>query len=286
MPSDPCEISGSPVKESVLTGTPRHYEVSPQQIGKGTYSTVLLGRDTRTGEEVAVKKMDLRRYEQEFDSEIKVLSSLQHEGIVQLKFSEIIRDTGFIYLEYISFPTLYDYVRQTRCGLSEDKAMKIFWNVLCAVEAIHLKGCAHRDLKPENLMVDPETFKIKLIDFGLSINVPRGELSENFCGSPMYMSPEVLNREKHDPQLADIWSLGVIFYHMLVGDSPWSGVDSLDELLDIVIFEPVVKLPGFLSEGIRDLLSGIFNHDPKERLSITDIKKKLEVLLSDEMEIG
>jgi len=89
------------------------------------------------------------------------------------------------------------------------------------------------------------------------------------------MSPEVLNQEKHDPLVADVWSLGVILYHMLVGDSPWSFVESLDELLDLVVFESTVKLPQFLSEQVRDLLGGILVRQPKARMSLQDIKRKI-----------
>lgn len=93
------------------------------------------------------------------------------------------------------------------------------------------------------------------------------------------MSPEVLNREKHDPRVADIWSLGVILYHMLVGDSPWSSVESLDELLDLVVFETSVKLPHFLSEEVKELLSAILTHKPNIRPSLFDIQQRLEKIL-------
>lgn len=89
------------------------------------------------------------------------------------------------------------------------------------------------------------------------------------------MSPEVLNRERHDPRVADIWSLGIILYHMLVGDSPWSSVESLDELLDLVLFETSVTLPSFLSEEVKDLLGAILVHQPNGRISLQAIQQKV-----------
>lgn len=127
--------------------------------------------------------MDLRRYDREFDSEVRVLALLDdHAGIVKLKHSQVVRDTGYIYMDYIPFPNLYNYVKRHRC-LSQERALTIFWNILSAIEAIHAQGIAHRDLKPDNIMVDPNTLRTTILDFGLSMVVPASGLSDNFCGS-------------------------------------------------------------------------------------------------------
>lgn len=279
MPSDPCVLAGSPDKESGIPSSTCRFQILPQQIGKGTYSTIHLGRDLTTGQQVAVKVMDLRRYDREFDSEVRVLALLDdHAGIVKLKHSQVVRDTGYIYMDYIPFPNLYNYVKRHRC-LPQEQALTIFWNILSAIEAIHAQGIAHRDLKPDNIMVDPNTLCTTILDFGLSMVVPASGLSDNFCGSPMYMSPEVLNRERHDPRVADIWSLGIILYHMLVGDSPWSSVESLDELLDLVLFETSVTLPSFLSQEIKELLGAILVHQPNVRISLHDIQQKVSKIV-------
>jgi len=279
MPSDPRVLSRTPEKESVIPSNAK-YQILPQQIGKGTYSTIHLARDTNTGQNVAVKVIDLRRYDREFDIEVRTLALLQdRSGVVRLRHSQVIRDTGYIYMDYIPHPNLYNYVRRNR-RLSQDVALKVFWNLLGAVVTIHSDGIAHRDLKPDNVMVDPATLEVTLVDFGLSMVVPSSGLTDNFCGSPMYMSPEILNREKHDPRIADVWSLGVLLYHMLVGDCPWSSCETLDELLDLVVFETSVELPSFLSEEVRDILAGILVHDPKSRLCLHDIIHKVEKLLS------
>jgi len=273
MPSDPSvheqDIGPSPIQR---------YQLLSQQIGKGTYSTIHLGMEISTGQQVAVKVMDLRRYTTEFAAEVKILGLLDHSGIVKLRHYQVMHETGYIYMEYIPHPNLFNYVRRNRC-LSQELALTIFCNILSAIEAIHAQGIAHRDLKPDNIMIDPNTFCTTILDFGLSIVVPLSGFCDNSCGSPLYMSPEVLNQEKHDPQIADVWSLGVILYHMLVGDSPWSFVESLDELLDLVVFESSVKLPPFLSPEVRELLGGILVHQPKARLSLQDIKRKSKIIL-------
>lgn len=271
MPSDPVALAN---KDSSPSCT--RYHLMPTQIGKGTYSTIHLAKDLPTGQSVAVKVMDLRRYTREFSSEARVLARLDHAGIVKFRHSQIIQDTGYIYMDYIPHPNLFNYVRRNR-RLSQEHSLTIFCNILAAIEVIHGEGIAHRDLKPDNIMVDPKTLNTVILDFGLSLTVPlSGGLSENSCGSPLYMPPEALNQEKHDPQLADLWSLGVILYHMLVGDSPWSFVESLDELLDLVVFETTVKLPSFLSAEVQGLLSGILVHQPAGRLPLQAIKQQIQ----------
>jgi len=279
MPSDPSVIAGTPEKENSLPTRTNRYQVMPQQIGKGTYSTIHVGRDMQTGEQVAVKVMDLRRYDREFDSEVRTLALLDDvPGIVKYRHSNVIRDNGYIYLDYIPHPNLYNFVRRNK-RLSEEKALTVFWNVLSTLEGIHAQGIAHCDLKPDNIMVDPSTFNTTVLDFGLSMIIPASGLSDNFCGSPMYMSPEILNRERHDPRAADIWSLGIVLHHMVVGDSPWSSVESLDELMDLVCFETSVELPSFLSAEMKDLLGSILVHSPSRRPSLQEIQQRVAAML-------
>jgi len=279
MPSDPAVVAGSPQKETIISRKPHDYEILPNVLGKGTYSTVFLARNKRTAELLAVKVMNLRLYGREFDSEVSIMIRLAHGGIVGYRFAEVLQDNGYIYMEYVPFPTLYDFIDQSGCGLEESEALAIFSNILDALDFIHNQGIAHKDLKPENVLIDPKTYRVKVMDFGLSVFVETGKLVETFTGSPMYMAPEVLNREAHNPMLADVWSLGVILYQMLVGDSPFCNAESLDELLDLVVFEPRVRLPSFLSHEVRDLLDCMLAHEPKKRHTLFKIKQQLALLM-------
>jgi 5'-AMP-activated protein kinase catalytic alpha subunit len=82
----------------------------------------------------------------------------------------------------------------------------------------HEKGVCHRDLKPENIIID-EHRRIKIIDFGFSAS-SRINLN-NFCGTPAYMSPELVRKVAYNGAKADIWALGVILYLMLIGVFPF-----------------------------------------------------------------
>jgi len=277
MPSDPKTLIGSPVKETVPQRRIHDYQVLPNVIGRGAYSTVYLARDPKTNELLAAKAIDLRMHNREYEAEVAVLSTVSNGNIIKYRGSEVMGSVGFIFMDFVSHPTLADYLKQAG-ALPEKESLKIFSHLVEALNSLHNQGVAHKDLKPENVFIDPVTQQVKLIDFGLSVTVSKGELVKLYCGSPMYMAPEVLNRDPHDPQKSDIWSLGVILYQTLVGSSPWSEAESLDDLLDLVVFEPQVNLPSFLSEPVKSLLGSMLMHEPRKRPTIQEIRQHIAIL--------
>lgn len=94
----------------------------------------------------------------------------------------------------------------------------MFQQVLNAL--LHLKtlGISHRDIKPENIIFDKKG-NVKLIDFGLGCrkNGDEDTFRRTFCGTPSYSPPEIILRQYYDPELMDVWGLGVTLYAMLAG---------------------------------------------------------------------
>jgi len=279
-------------KDSGLVGTPpQHFSSSDHRdkrynhiemvrlIGRGTFSQVYLSEDLQTGESIAVKVMDLRRFEDEFNSEVSIMMKLSHQGIdVRYLSSEIDEEneTGYIYMDFVPFPTLSEYMESFSYGLKEHHALVIFQNLLKSIEEIHSCRVAHKDLKPENIFVDPDSYDVSVIDFGLSSLVDTNSKDKTFCGSPLYMAPEMLNKEAYDPILADIWSIGVILYEMLLGCNPWSSAENLEDLIEIV---NKIEFPNFLSKHAIHLLSGMLRVDPITRDNINKIKSKINSIL-------
>jgi len=288
-------------KDSSLVGTPPNHSSNhfsriqdkkydqiemTQLIGRGTFSQVFLSRDVKTGDSFAVKVMDLRRFEEEYNSEVSIMMNLSSSGVnINFLSAEVDEenDTGYIYMHYIPFPTLAEFLEKATYGIAERQSMIIFNNLLNIIEDIHACSIAHKDLKPENVFIDPGTLKVSVIDFGLS-SIVDGTREKKYCGSPLYMAPEMLNKEPYDPVQADIWSLGVILYEMLLGCNPWSSAECLEDLVELI---SQIQFPSFLSPQVISLLSGILLLDPLKRDSLLQIKHKVLALIDndDECEI-
>jgi serine/threonine protein kinase len=95
-------------------------------------------------------------------------------------------------------------------------------------------GVMHRDLKLGNILIANGSKQIKIIDFGLAVKLEVGEQGEQMtmCGTPNYISPEVLERQPYGLQ-SDLWSLGCILYALLTGTPPFECPSVQDTLLKI-----------------------------------------------------
>ena len=150
--------------------------------------------------------------------------------------------------------------------------MKLFLaEVILAFEHIHNHHVVYRDLKPENILLDT-TGHIKICDFNLAkANISKQKKATSFCGSPMYLSPEMLDPEGVD-QRADIYGIGLLMYE-LITDRPAYKADNLNQLYEKIkanqINFDVPKLEG----DIKDLLQKILVADPEKRITIEEIKR-------------
>lgn len=113
---------------------------------------------------------------------------------------------------------LFHYISvQGPCSLNSAKVL--FGEIVLALEYLHSKEILYRDLKPENILVD-ERGHLKLTDFGLcKLKFTRDSLTRSFVGSPEYMSPEILSEQPYNFSV-DYYTMGVLFYELLVGLPP------------------------------------------------------------------
>jgi serine/threonine protein kinase len=243
-------------------------------LGKGATSIVKLAKHSKTHEIAAVKIVNLALHSKYFDHELKALSLLNHKNIVKLFHYD--KSNGYLFLEYVPFPSLYDHVQN--CGrLSESVALKLLHQMVDAFQYMHSLAISHQDFKPENVCYDPISQEIIIIDFGLSLfNDEEAQL--NGIGSPLYMAPEIHQRQPYDRYKADIWSIGICFYEILTGDTPFVDCIDIDDLLDRLLFEnSPIPIPDYVSSGASFLLKRMLNRDPNERLDMDGI---MDLLLS------
>jgi serine/threonine protein kinase len=208
-------------------------------LGSGGMGEVYLAQDERLGRRIALKLISadfardekrVRRFEQEASAALLI----NHPNVCVIHEIGITEDgRHFIAMEHVEGMTLRD--RMTLKQLQPAEALQVAIQVAAALEAAHAAGIVHRDIKPENIMRRPDGF-IKVLDFGLAKLNEELTRPQDFheaatarvrtepgmrMGTVRYMSPEQL-REAPVDERTDIWSLGVVLYEMVTGNTPFA----------------------------------------------------------------
>jgi len=243
-----------------------------KDIGEGNFGKVKLSTLDSTKEKFAIKILDKEKLKSQTKStlynEIEIISILKHPNIIYV--DKILEDEKnyYIIMEFCEKGELFDYIVEKE-RLCPEEASIFFYQIINGVEYIHKQGFVHRDLKPENLLLTKEKI-LKIIDFGLCHNFNGTKFLTTKCGSPSYAAPEILKGFPYDGFKTDIWCCGIILYAMLCGYLPFDGDDNQEIFQSIVDGE--LEFPNFLEDDSIDLLLRLLNPEPKERISIKEIK--------------
>ena len=244
-----------------------------KDIGEGNFGKVKLSILNATNENFAIKILNKEKLKSQTKSsaynEIEIISKLNHENIIHVEKILEDKDNYYIIMEYCDNGELFEYIVNNE-RLDQIESSIFFYQLINGVEYIHKQGFAHRDLKPENLLLTKNKI-LKIIDFGLCHDFDGKTLLKTKCGSPSYAAPEILKGLPYDGFKTDIWCCGIILYGMLCGYLPFDGDDNQETFKQIVECNP--EYPSFLEEDSINLLIGILNPKPKNRLSICQIKK-------------
>ena len=243
-----------------------------KDIGEGNFGKVKLAKLKSTKEKFAIKILDKEKLKTQTKStlfnEIEIISRLNHKNIIHVE--KILEDEKYYYIimEYCEKGELFDYIVNKE-RLNPVEASLFFYQLINGVEYIHKQGFAHRDLKPENLLLTKEKI-LKIIDFGLCHDFDGENYLTTKCGSPSYAAPEILKGFPYDGFKTDIWCCGIILYAMLCGYLPFDGDNNQEIFQSIVECKP--EFPDFLEDDSINLLIWILNSEPRDRISIEEIK--------------
>ena len=204
-----------------------------KQIGSGGMCTVYLAESERAASLVVLKVFsqvpDVSERMVNFDrflQEYEIVAGLKHKNIVRIYDLGIADDHAYIAMEH--FPS-GDLRQRMKYALSPATALRYVAQIASSLDAIHAVGVLHRDLKPANVMLRADG-SLCLIDFGLAkANEKDIELTGNreIFGTPYYMSPEQGHAEAIDAR-SDLYSLGIMFYEMLIGHKPFNGSNAME----------------------------------------------------------
>lgn len=169
----------------------------------------------------------------------------------------------YLVLEYCENGQLYELIQKENC-LSEKKAAKYVSQVIEAVHYMHSLDMPviHRDIKPENILLDSDD-NVKLADFGWATYQKNGEARSSISGTPLYMSPEMINNTGHETS-HDLWNLGVLIYELLSGELPFAGATE-KELFDSII-RLEISWPFNFPPKAKDVVNGLLKANPNQRL--------------------
>jgi eukaryotic-like serine/threonine-protein kinase len=266
------------------------------EVGEGGTSAVFRAKHPTHGT-VAVKVLREKLRSDKtavarFLREARFGERVQHPNVVRtIEIGEATPGGGmhFLAIEWAKGELLEKYAKR-RGALPADEVAEIVIQIGDAVQAAHEVGVVHRDLKPDNLMYDPESRRVKLLDFGIATDTdssPEERLTRAgfFVGTLLYVAPEALSGELVGPQ-ADQYSLATIAYFLLTGCHPYVA-KSQREMFSQLLSQPPVPLnqakPGLrFPAAVEAVVMRALSKDPKQRYSsVVEFAKQLsDVLLA------
>ncbi|CAH8334482.1 unnamed protein product [Eruca vesicaria subsp. sativa] len=249
------------------------YEVG-KLVGCGAFAKVYHGRDTGTGQSVAIKVVSKQRVNKgglngNVKREIAIMHRLRHPSIVRLYEVLATKSKIFFVMEFAKGRELFGKVSKGR--FSEDLSRRYFQQLISAVGYCHSRGVYHRDLKPENLLLD-EKLELKISDFGLSAlteQIRPDGLLHTLCGTPAYVAPEVLGKKGYEGAKIDVWSCGVILFVLNAGYLPFNDHNLM--VMYRKIYKGEFRIPKWTSPDLRRLLTRLLDTNPHSRITIQEI---------------
>jgi serine/threonine protein kinase len=254
-----------------MEGQTIDFFVFDQLLGTGAFASVWRAHPVRSPVPVAIKVISKSHLTDttRLTREISIMRQIIHPLFSRLFHVADDSTNYYIVQEYAPGGSLADRVSENGI-LSESQARHYFIQLICALEYLHnSQHVAHRDIKGENILLDGNN-NIKVIDFGISRAFVNAEEHFNSAvGSPCFTAPELIRKQSYTSSV-DIWSSGVVLFHMVSGQLPFLGSDVHSTFKLIAHAEP--EFPRIMSDALVDLLRKMLNKDPEARIGIEGIK--------------
>ena len=251
-------------------------------IGKGGMATVYVAVQESFNRQVALKIMARHLtgdevFSERFFREARIIASLNHRNIVPVFDVGRAGDHHYLSMEYLPGGDLKQRLKQ---GIRAEEALHAIYEIATALAYAHSKSYIHRDIKPENILFREDN-TVVLTDFGIAKALDTSDCNMTstgmIVGSPHYMSPEQALAREIDTR-SDIYSLGVVFYEVLVGKPLYDANSSVAAAIKH-ISEPIPKLPDTFSY-LQPLLEKMVAKAPEDRFqSALEVAHALEPYL-------
>jgi formylglycine-generating enzyme required for sulfatase activity/tRNA A-37 threonylcarbamoyl transferase component Bud32 len=241
-------------------------------LGAGGFAVVYLVRDLNLKRKLAIKVLspDLitsKTVLERFRREAETVAQLSHPNIVPLHFIGHKDDLFYLAMTCVEGGSLADRIEREG-ALPHQDVDRILREVAGALDYAHKRGVIHRDIKPHNVLIEAETGRSLVTDFGIARTADGGSLTATgmLVGTPAYLSPEQVAGEGGDHR-ADIYALGIVAYEMLAGEPPFTGATPT-----MVLMKRLAEAPPPLEKRrpdapalLRDVIDGMLATDPALR---------------------
>lgn len=274
------------LRARVERGLAPAYELQ-DEIGRGGAGIVYRARDSRLKREVAIKllppdlafRSDVR---ERFMREAETSARLNHPNIVQIYSVDEKDGLAYFVMALIDGPNLGDRVRMMG-ALPFADARRLLREVADALSYAHNHGVVHRDIKPDNILLDQQSGRAMVTDFGIARAATEGDsrltATGTAIGTPAYMSPEQCAGDRQLDGRSDLYSLGLVAYYMITGQPPFTGPTTPVIMMKQVTEQAVP--PSHLRAGVppdlERIVMRLLEKDPANRFPDgSDVVKALD----------
>ena len=247
------------------------YEII-SKIGDGGMAFVYQAKDRLLNRVVAVKVLrpefvDDEEFLAKFKREAEAVANINHPNIVNVYDVGCDGKINYIVMEYVDGQNLKEIIKNEGT-LDEYTALDITKQIAKALEAAHKKGVIHRDIKPHNILISNEGRNVKVADFGIAKAATNSTMTNigSIIGSVHYFSPEQAKGQSVKNN-ADLYSLGIVLYEMILGKVPFKGDSpisiALQHINEDIEFTPEEKTN--VPQSIRTLIKKLTEKSPEDR---------------------
>uniref|UniRef100_A0A3Q2PDU6 Myosin, light chain kinase 5 n=1 Tax=Fundulus heteroclitus TaxID=8078 RepID=A0A3Q2PDU6_FUNHE len=247
-----------------------HYNLH-EKLGTGKFGLVFKLTHKETGRVCAGKFYKGRRAKEREAArkEIELMNDLHHPKLVQCLGAYDHKPEMVMVMEFIAGGELFERIVDDNFEHTELASVRYMQQILEGMAFMHQQNIVHLDLKPENIVcVDTTGTSVKIIDFGLASKLDGNAALKVMHGTPEFVAPEVIN---YEPVClaTDMWSIGVICYILLSGESPFQGNSDAETLALVTAAQWEFDEESFedITEEAQNFISSLLNKDPRRRMS-------------------
>eukprot|EP01091_Cochliopodium_minus_P008331 TRINITY_DN186_c0_g1_i3.p1 TRINITY_DN186_c0_g1~~TRINITY_DN186_c0_g1_i3.p1 ORF type:complete len:716 (+),score=252.79 TRINITY_DN186_c0_g1_i3:90-2237(+) len=262
------------IHDIISSEDPKKRFLNLEKIGEGAAGEVFIATDSKTKEQIAIKKIKLNAQNLKLiTTEVAIMRDCSFETVVRYIDSYLVEDKLWVAMELMDGGCLTDVLDQYEDGLhmNEEQIAHVCKDTLRGLAYIHSSYRIHRDIKSDNILLN-EKGEIKIADFGYAAQISKERVKRNtIVGTPYWMAPELIKGEDYN-QKVDVWSTGIMAMECAEGEPPYMDYPPLRALFLITTKGiPDLEEPEDWSPEFKDFIKKSLVKEPQDRPNASDL---------------